>query len=457
MIEEKKLEEKYEQLQYFEKTIDFEGDPIFLASQIVEFCDFKNYFIYEKKEELSLALGIYALLLVDSEYTTLKVDNKISHLKNEILSKAINRAFSSILVKNWRAYGIANYGLARYNYSLPLLSEEKELLKLFIPKVEVRFLNNSIFLRALEENELENIEKSIRKILSNSEFEISLKKRVDAQKLKIQEIYLCEKEKYIKIVTEAIKEINEYKYQKVVLSRKIPLKYELDMVASYVAGRKVNSPERSYCLQLDDLNVVGFSPETVVEVDRNGWVSTLPLAGTRSTGSSKEEKAKLKHELLNNKKEILEHLSTVKFTYEEVKKICDSETVSISDFMSVLDRGTVQHISSRVKGKLKEGYSSWHAFNSLFPAGTSSGVPKKESIDAIGRFEKNPRNLFGGCVMIYDSNGEMDSALVLRTIFQKDNKFWLQVGAGIGAMSDPSREFEETCEKISSVSNQLVM
>lgn len=443
---------------YFEKTIDFKGDANFFASQIIEFCNFENYFLYEKKEELSLALGIHALLLVNSEYTTLKINNKILNFKNEILSDTINKTFSSILIKNYRAYGIANYGLARYNYNLPLLFEEKELLKLFIPEIEVRFIHNSMVLRALEDKKLEDLEKSIRNILhiNNEDFENSLKRRVDAQKLEVPEIYSYEPETYIKIVADAIKEIKKHKYQKVVLSRKIPLKHEIDMVASYIAGRKVNSPERSYLFKLDGLNAAGFSPETVVEVDCYGWISTLPLAGTRSTGSSEEEKDKLKDELLNDTKEILEHVGTVKFTYEEVKKICEPETVSLSDFMSVVNRGTVQHIASRVKGKLKAGLNSWYAFNALFPAVTSSGVPKKESIDTIGKFETSPRNLFGGCVITFESDGVMDSALVLRTIFQKDNNAWLYVGAGIGEMSNPSRELQETYEKISSVSMQLV-
>ncbi len=116
----------------------------------------------------------------------------------------------------------------------------------------------------------------------------------------------------------------------------------------------------------------------------------------------------------------------------------------------------MQHLASRVKGLLKDGYNAWHAFTALFPAVTATGIPKQESIEAIGRLESQPRNLYSGCVMIADSDGAMDAALVLRTVFQKNKKAWLHVGAGIVDMSIPARETEETCEKIRSISQQLV-
>jgi yersiniabactin salicyl-AMP ligase len=445
---------------YIEETIDFEGDAHFAASQIVESGFFENYLLYEKREELSLGMGIHAILSVDSEYTTLMAEDKTLQFKNETLSETIDRAFSSVLLKNWRAYGIANFGLSRYNHKMLLLSEDECLLKLFIPEAEVRFsTKGSILLRALGEDRFEKLKKLVGKIsdiVHNRSIENGLAERVESKKLEVVEINTHESEKYMEIVADAVKEIQERKYQKVILSRKIPLNRELDMVASYIAGRKVNSPERAFLLSLDGLNAAGFSPETVVEVDCLGWVSTHPLAGTRARGWGGEEENKLRDELLSDSKEIAEHAISVKLAFEELTAVCDAETVAVSDFMSVVNRGTVQHIASRLKGKIKPGYNSWHAFNALFPAVTASGIPKKESIDAIGRFEFHPRNLYSGCVMTYDSDGEMDAALVLRTIFQKNRSAWLHAGAGIVEMSVPSRELKETCEKLESFTRQLV-
>ena len=132
------------------------------------------------------------------------------------------------------------------------------------------------------------------------------------------------------------------------------------------------------------------------------------------------------------------------------------ETVVVNDYMSVLERGTVQHIGSRLRGTLKDNCNSWHAFNELFPAVTASGIPKKESIEAIGRLEKDPRNLYSGSILIYEENGTLDAALVLRTLFQTENETWLRAGAGVVEMSKPERELEETCEKLRSISKQLI-
>ncbi|BBB92139.1 MAG TPA: salicylate synthase [Methylomusa anaerophila] len=444
---------------YSEETIDFAGDAHYTAAQIVESGIFADYLLYENKEELSLGMGIHALLSVDSEYTTLKTENKTLQLENGMLSETIARVFLAVRLKNWRAYGTANFGLSRYNHKLPLLSEDNCLLKLFIPEVEVRFIQGSILLRALGEDRFKEFGQLVRKILDaghNKSIENCLAKRVNRRKLEVPWVNTHNAEEYMKIVADAVGEIRERKYQKIILARKIPLNQELDMVASYIAGRKVNSPARSFLLNLGSLNAAGFSPETVVEVDSQGWVSTQPLAGTRASGGSEEEGNKLRDELLNDPKEIAEHAVSVKLALEEMKSICDSETIAVSDFMSVANRGTVQHIASRLKGKLKPGYNSWHAFNALFPAVTASGIPKKESIEAIGRFESHPRNLYSGCVMTFDSDGVMDAALVLRTIFQKNKNAWLHTGAGIVGMSIPSRELEETREKLSSYSRQLV-
>ncbi|MBN3527025.1 salicylate synthase [Paenibacillus apiarius] len=456
---DRKAEEEDSPATYLEETIDFGGDAHIAAAHLAESGLYENYLLYENGDELSLGMGIHALLSVDAKHTTLKTAEKGLQFENETLSETIDKAFSSVPLQNWRAYGTANFGLSRYNHKLPLLSEDPCLLKLFIPEVEVRFTDGSILLRALREDRLEQFSQLLRNLPEmghcNSMGD-NLAQRVGKPKLDVPEIRTHDAASYMNIVAEAVKEIQARKYQKVILSRKIPLHRDLDMAASYIAGRRVNTPARSFLLRLDGLHAAGFSPETVVEVDSLGWVSTFPLAGTRASGCSKEEGDKLRDELLNDPKEIAEHAVSVKLAFEELKSVCDAETIAMSDFMSVINRGTVQHIASRLKGKLKPGCNSWHAFNALFPAVTASGIPKKESIDAIGRFESHPRNLYSGCVMTVDSDGAMDAALVLRSIYQQDKNAWLHAGAGVVEMSLPSRELEETCEKLSSFSRQLI-
>lgn len=444
---------------YREENIDFNGDPLQAAIHIAQTELFKEYMLYENQGELSLGLGIHALITIDARHTTLAINGIVNRLKNGILSETINAACALIKVENWRAYGIANYELARYNNGLSLPDPNQCLLKLFIPKVELRFRAGVALLRAMEEVNFHAMREMLQSMAANPRqagAPARLVPRIDGTKLSFADLDSHDAEHYRKIVEESVEEIRAKKYLKVILSRKIPLDRELDMFASYLAGRKVNSPARSFLFNLGDLTAAGFSPETVVEVDDRGRVSTQPLAGTRALSPCQEESERLREELLNDSKEIAEHAVSVKLAFEELSEVCAAGSVTVSDFMSIAHRGTVQHIASRLRGDLRPGLNPWHAFNALFPAVTASGIPKKESVDAIGRFERHPRNLYSGCVLTYDSNGALEAALVLRTIFQKDRKAWLHVGAGIVEMSEPSRELTETCEKLQSFSRQLV-
>ena len=270
------------------------------------------------------------------------------------------------------------------------------------------------------------------------------------------EIATHDAETYKRAVAEALEEIHAQQYRKVILSRQIPLPHSLDMAASYVAGRQANTPARSYLLRLDGLEAAGFSPETVIEVNGEREVFTTPLAGTRSTGESLMDELQLRGELLSDSKEIAEHAISVYLGFDELTMTCDPASVAVVNFMLVSRRGTVQHLASRLKGKLLDSCNPWHAFNALFPAVTASGVPKRESIDAIGRLEPNPRGLYAGCAVIYNHTGVLDAALVLRSFYQRNGATWLQAGAGIMNMSRPERELEETREKLRSFARHLV-
>lgn len=444
---------------YYEKKLTFSGEAIYTACQVVESGGYDDFLFYENKDECSLGLGIEALLTVDSEKTVLKSRGDVHVFKGHDFSLSLDKAFSMLPYKNWRAYGTADFELSYLNHGITVPDRSKELLKLFIPKTEIRFMNGEILLRALEKDGLKKLNTRLESILNQNQegcFKTDLAQRVAEQESGPPEISTHNSENYKKIVTCAVEEIRDPQYQKVILSRKIPLSRGIDMTASYLAGRYANTPARSFILKLGDLKAAGFSPETVVEVDENKMVSTQPLAGTRSTGTDHEEEIELREELLTNSKEIAEHAISIKQAFKEMLQVCREGSIFLNDFMTIERRGTVQHLASRLKGKLKENHTPWHAFKALFPAVTASGIPKRESIEAIGRYETEPRNLYSGCVITFDESGKMDAALVLRSFFQKGKHAWLQAGAGIVDMSEPERELEETCEKLRSVSEQII-
>ncbi|MBI9090219.1 MAG: salicylate synthase [Desulfobacterium sp.] len=448
-----------EKRSYYETRLPFNHDPLFTACRLIEVVPHDNYLLYENKEEWSLGLGIDSLLKVDFKNTILETPNKTHVFENNDLSRTLEKALSGLPYEDWRGYGTADFELSYHNHRIEFPNPDKTLLKLFIPKAEIRFSNGEVLLRALEKQDLKDLEVILGSIVSKCPKVINttdLGQKIEDWASDIPEINTCNSETYKDIVRCAVEEIREPQYQKVILSRKIPLNREIDMVASYFAGRNANTPARSYILKIGDFKAAGFSPETLVEVDENRIVSTQPLAGTRSIGTDDQEEIKLREELLNNSKEIAEHAVSIKLAFEEMRQVCDKDSISLSDFMTIARRGTVQHLASRLNGKLKEGYNPWHAFNALFPAVTATGIPKKESIQAIDKYETDPRGLYSGCVITYDVHGKMDAALVLRSFFQEGQKAWLRAGAGIVDLSDPARELEETCEKLRSVSNQIV-
>ncbi|RCG28581.1 salicylate synthase [Sphaerisporangium album] len=258
---------------------------------------------------------------------------------------------------------------------------------------------------------------------------------------------------YRRAVAHGIADIQAGLLDKAVLSRTVPLPEgtRVDFAASYLAGRRANTPARSFLLDLGGRRAAGFSPETVVEVDASGRVSTQPLAGTRALGPDPAENARLCEELLADPKEVHEHAISVRLACEEMEAVCRPGSVVIEEFMAVRARGSVQHLASRVAGRLRDGLGPWSAFAALFPAVTATGVPKAAALAALSRHEPGPRGLYGGAVFRAGTDGSLDAALVLRTLFGHEGRTWLRAGAGVMGQSTPEREYEETCEKLRSV------
>jgi salicylate synthetase len=128
----------------------------------------------------------------------------------------------------------------------------------------------------------------------------------------------------------------------------------------------------------------------------------------------------------------------------------------VVDFMTVRERGSVQHLGSTVTGRLRASKDRMDALETLFPAVTASGIPKAASVDAILRLDESPRELYSGAVVRFSADGALDAALTLRTVYERGGRTWLRAGAGIIAASTPDREFEETCEKLATLAPHLV-
>ncbi|QKG18470.1 salicylate synthase [Actinomadura verrucosospora] len=256
-------------------------------------------------------------------------------------------------------------------------------------------------------------------------------------------------------VARAVGDIAAGRYQKVIVSRRLDVPYPVDVVATYARGRAANTPARSFLLDLSGFQATGFSPEVLASVDEDGRVMTQPLAGTRAFGSGGDADARTRKELETDPKEIFEHAVSVRTSQEELYRVCDPDSVHVTGFMTVKERGSVQHLGSSVGGVLAPGRTCWDALDALFPGVTASGIPKADAIEAIGGLEER-RGLYAGAVAAVSHTGALDSALVLRALYNRDGRAWLRAGAGIVSGSTPDREYEETCEKLSSIAPYVV-
>ena len=438
---------------YFEKIISVQSAAAQLAPWISELSTNPFKAVYESKSAWSVGIGKVVELYSNGCEITLQQGEKIAQFSGESFAELMAQALQSLEFDNWRLYGVAKFELASVFHGIQTHTEHNKSLQLFLPEQEVRLAESQATLRALNEAELDALEALVQKADKTCAQAASIAALTPLQTPQINTQY---KDEYKASVAKAVVEICNKQYQKVILSRRIQVPNSVCLNKSFRFGRLNNSPARSFLYQLNDFSVAGFSPETLLEASREGYISTQPLAGTRALGNSPQEEQQLREELLNDTKEIAEHAVSVKLAQEELAQICEPSSISISEFMTIRRRGSVQHLASRVCGQLSDNKNPWHAFQALFPAVTASGIPKREAIEAILRLEPNRRECYSGCVMIVDSDGFMDSALVLRSIYRADNCTWLQAGAGVIDQSKPERELTETIEKLTCIANYLI-
>ncbi|WP_371319342.1 salicylate synthase [Pseudomonas sp. B6002] len=401
--------------------------------------------LYEHQGEWSLGVGSIAQVRLSGSTVQLSVAGQRWSWPADDIPLALEKAAQALPFEQWRAYGTATFELARRFYQLADLPSTRPLLHLDIPTLEIRLREGCALIRALQPAALAAAQSRVQALDAECALDQPLPRAA------LVDVAGHDAARYCSQVESAVAQIVRGDYQKIILSRKVPLDGRVDLVASYRAGRRANTPARSFIHHQGGFSCVGFSPETVVEVSAGGAVSTQPLAGTRALGRDVEEEARLRQSLYQDPKEIAEHAVSVKLAFEELQPICEPQGLGVSEFMGISRRGSVQHLSSRLKGRLKPDCNAWHAFAALFPAVTASGIPKREAIAAIAEHEGRSRDLYSGCVLIADSDGSLDAALVLRSVFEDQGQAWVQAGAGIVSLSLPERELEETREKLASI------
>jgi len=214
----------------------------------------------------------------------------------------------------------------------------------------------------------------------------------------------------------------------------------------YRSLRSINPSPYLFFLDLGDCALAGASPEVMVRVE-GAEVTVRPIAGTRPRGTVERDDVELEHELLNDPKEIAEHIMLVDLGRNDVGRVAATGSVEVTERLLVERYSHVMHIVSNVRGRLVPTMDAFDAFRATFPAGTLSGAPKVRAMEIIEELEPVRRGVYGGAVGYFDFSGNMDTGIAIRTVLFKDGRAYVQAGAGIVADSVPEREHLECLNK----------
>jgi salicylate synthetase len=407
--------------------------------------DDDDYLVYEHDGEWRLATGVRTLIELDSDELRVVTDGVVqrqawSGRPGAVLGEAIDR----LLLDTERVFGWVAFEFGAYKFGLEhALQPGTPLARIFSPRTELAVTNSEVVLAGADDRHTDVVQRLFTDGVPAAPQPTAINVHHDAGG-------------YRRRVGIAIDEIVDGRYQKVILSRRVDVPFTLDFASSYRVGRRHNTPARSFLLRLGGLRALGYSPELVAAVRHDGVVVTEPLAGTRAFGRGDDHDRAARDDLESNSKEIVEHAISVRSSLQEIAEVAEPGTAVVKDFMTVRERGSVQHLGSTVGARLHASKDRMDALEALFPAVTASGIPKAESVEAILRLDESPRGLYSGAVAVFSADGGMDAALALRSAYEADGKTWLRAGAGIIAASTPDREFEETCEKLTTLAPYLV-
>ncbi len=259
------------------------------------------------------------------------------------------------------------------------------------------------------------------------------------------------KEEFCASVNKAKEYIKAGDIFQVVISQRLSTEYTGDPFLLYRSLRQINpSPYMAY-FHFQDWQIIGSSPEVMVKAERDSegdLVATVrPIAGTRRRGKTPQEDEALAEDLLKDPKEIAEHVMLVDLGRNDLGRVCISGSVEVDELMVVERYSHVMHIVSNVIGKLAPHKTAWDLLKACFPAGTVSGAPKIRAMEIINELEPSRRGVYSGVYGYYDFEGQLNTAIAIRTMVVRGNTVSVQAGAGLVADSEPQKEYEETLNK----------
>ena len=299
----------------------------------------------------------------------------------------------------------------------------------------------------------EEIKLELSKLLNQSLIKSFIKKQIPKQK-EIKVKSNTTKLKFLSMINKAKEYIKLGDIFQVVLSQRFEAKLTKKPIEIYKKLRVTNPSPFMFFFNFQDFQIIGASPEILVRL-RDDKITVRPIAGTRPRGKTKKEDIYYEKDLLNDEKELSEHLMLLDLGRNDAGKVSEINSVKVTESFIIERYSHVMHIVSNVVGKYNKKFSKFKSLLAGFPAGTVSGAPKIRAMEIIDELETSKRKVYAGGIGYFSANGEFDTCIALRTAVAKNNKFYVQAGAGIVADSKPNNEYEETVNKAKALINAL--
>ena len=330
----------------------------------------------------------------------------------------------------------------------PLNTPDLDLVR---PKIIIAYSHKSAKLTLiLNDDSMKEGLNAIEDILQNTCTPMSLK----AVKLDGKGNFSINEERFKEMVEESKENIRSGDIFQILLSNRYTQKGEIDPLSFYRVLRSKNPSPYLFLLDYEDFSICGSSPEVMVRLTEDE-ILLRPIAGTRKRGKNIKRDKELEHEMLNDPKECAEHLMLIDLGRNDVGRVAQTGTVKVTDMMRVEKYSHVMHMVSDVEAQLMEDKDMFDLFAATFTAGTMTGAPKIEAMKLIAQYEGLKRGFYSGSVGYFSFDGNMDSAIAIRTSLIKPDSITLQAGAGIVADSVPELEYLEVKNKLGALLSTL--
>ena len=469
---------KQNQVLFFSQKINKDEEVLNLINN---FLTEKNSFVFESVEK-GIIKGRYTIFGKNPdkiwEFNNKKA-YKVNNLNKKKLIKGNPKKILENLVENFKfktpkslppictlLSGYFSYDIIRYIEKIPNTCKNDLNLpdvRLMRPKVLIIHdnLKKKIFfiINVFKDEKITNYRKTYEQIkndLINLSILAKHKKKEFINKKQQKNIIKSNtsKKKFISMVKKAKKYIKIGDIFQVVLSQRFETNLTKSPLEIYKKLRKTNPSPFMYFFNFSDFQIIGASPEILVRL-RDDKITIRPIAGTRPRGLTKKQDNFYMKDLLNDKKELAEHLMLLDLGRNDVGKVSKINTVKVTEKFNIEKYSHVMHIVSNVIGFFNKKFTKFNSLLAGFPAGTVSGAPKIRAMEIIDELETSKRKVYAGGIGYFSANGEFDTCIALRTALAKKNKFYVQAGAGIVADSKPLNEYEETVNKAKALLSSL--